>query len=460
MLRVTIDVAGLEARVRVFARERTPALAAGRALVAVSGGADSVATAALLCEAGVLDAAASAVGHFDHRLRGAAAAARDRAAVEALCSRYGLDLATGAWADPRAGESAAREARYAFLIETASRHELPAIVTGHTSDDQAETVLLHTLRGAGLHGLRGMAAEREVGGEKGEEGSAKRDVAIARPMLCVSRDETRAYCAARGLAFADDETNADTRLLRNRVRLEVLPELERALPGATAALLRASEEARDAVAAVEAVAGGAIVAAADGAVTLSRAALRSLPAAVAPYAFRLAAERLLGDARELERRHYALLSRAAEARTGSAFDLPRGLVVTVDADAIVVSRGAPPIAAIPAWFEAPLPFAGRVGAWELRVVAGGEGSATLVAPAHAVVRRRRPGDWMRLRGGRKKLQDLFVDLKAPRRERDTVPVIAAGAEVLWTPFAVAVGDPEACDRWHVVAIRSGAIERA
>ncbi|HLB22765.1 MAG TPA: tRNA lysidine(34) synthetase TilS, partial [Dehalococcoidia bacterium] len=241
----TIDVRELESRVRAFAAERTPSLADGRALVALSGGGDSVATAALLVEAGVVDAGRCAVAYFDHRLRGDEAAALDRAAVEALCARYGLELVTGAWAAPRGGEAAAREARYAFLREAASQLELRAIVTGHTSDDQAETVLMHTLRGAGLHGLRGMAAERELGREK-------RDVsgAVARPMLCVSRRETRAYCDARGLPFVDDVTNADTSLLRNRVRLEVLPGLESATPGATVALLRTAEQARDAVAAL------------------------------------------------------------------------------------------------------------------------------------------------------------------------------------------------------------------
>ena len=258
-------------------------------------------------------------------------------------------------------------------------------------------------------------------------------------MLCASRRETRAYCGARGLRFADDVTNDDTSLLRNRVRLEVLPGLESATPGATVALLRTAEQARDAVAALEAIAAGAIVASDGDAVTLSRATLRSMPAAVVPYAYRLAVERLVGDAREFDRRHYAVLSAATDARTGAAFELPRGLVATVDAAAVVLSVGVPAVREIPVAFEAPLPFEGVAGAWALRVVPADDGGAvTLAAPADAVVRRRRAGDRVRLPGGRKKLQDLLVDMKVPRRERDGVPVIAAASEVLWTPFVTAV----------------------
>ena len=101
--------------------------------------------------------------HFDHGLRGEEAAAGDRAAVEALCARYGIELEVGAWDAPARGEAAAREARYAFLRDVAATRGIDVIATGHTADDQAETVVLHAARGAGLHGLRGMAAESRMG---------------------------------------------------------------------------------------------------------------------------------------------------------------------------------------------------------------------------------------------------------------------------------------------------------
>ena len=239
------------------------------------------------------------------------------------------------------------------------------------------------------------------------------------------------------------------------MRLEVLPALERAKPGAAAALLRAAGEAREAVSALEAIAARAIVAGDDDAVTLSRATLQSMPPAVVPYACRLAVERLLGDARELDRRHYAVLAGAAFARTGTVFELPRGLEATVDADAVVLSVGPPAVAAIPSRFEAPLPFDGVAGAWRLRVVrAAGDAPDVVLAPESAVVRGRHPGDRIRLPGGRKKLQDLLVDLKVPRRQREELPIIAVGAEVLWTPFATAAACQEGRGRWRVVAART------
>ncbi|MHB8378240.1 MAG: ATP-binding protein, partial [Dehalococcoidia bacterium] len=115
------DTGGIEARVRRYARERVPSLGRGvRALLAVSGGADSSALAAVLCEAGIVDPARTTAAHFDHGLRGAGAAARERATVEALCERYGLALVAGAWQEPRPGEAAAREARYRFLAAAAA----------------------------------------------------------------------------------------------------------------------------------------------------------------------------------------------------------------------------------------------------------------------------------------------------------------------------------------------------
>jgi tRNA(Ile)-lysidine synthase len=434
----------LLARVRAFAAAHTPALAAGRAVLAVSGGADSIAAAALLCDAGVIAPALSVVGHFDHRLRAPEDASRDRAAVDALCDRYGLALQTAAWGDPCPGEAAARDARYRFLTGVARRHNIDAIVTGHTSDDQVETVIMHALRGSGLHGLRGMAPQRPIDGA----------LALARPMLCLSRAETRDFCAARPLAFNDDITNGDRSFLRNRVRHGLLPRMEAAAPGARDAILRLAGEARESVAALESVAAAALgPMPAEGCppnVTLSRAKLNALPPAVVACAWRLAVEHLLGDAREFDRRHYDLLKRAARAVTGSTFELPRGVRLTADAGALVLSLG--PLGEAPISGDAAYkpPFEGVLGGWRLCLMplpraALAHDRATCVAlPAGAVVRGRRPGDRIQPRGmrGHKKLQDYYVDRKIPRRHRDAAPLIARGRDVLWTPFGAAAPVPD------------------
>jgi tRNA(Ile)-lysidine synthase len=436
-----IESVTLEERARAYAVTHVPGLLRGRVVLAVSGGADSAAMVALLCEAGVVAPGRAVAAHFDHRLRDRAEAALDLDAVRALCRRYGLSLETGAWTSPRAGEAAAREARYAFLRATAERHGAPAVVTGHTSDDQVETVLMHALRGAGLHGLAGMAPAAPLGVGLASGRSA---IEVWRPLLGVSRGETRGYCAALGLPFHDDATNLDRAFLRNRVRLDLLPAMEATAPGAGAAMLALAAQARESVAALEEIAARAIAGDIGGEVMLSRAALRGLPAGAAPYAYRLALLRLLGDARDIERRHYDVLARAASSATGSTFELPRGVVATVDADAVVLSLGAPGAPPIAPDFAVPLPYAGAAGAWSIEVAPAGASTRdaapgearTLALPAGAVVRGRRPGDRVALRGaGHKKLQDVYVDAKVPRRERDAAPVIALGADVLWTPLA-------------------------
>jgi tRNA(Ile)-lysidine synthase len=422
-------------RLPAYVAAETPALAHGRAVLAVSGGADSIATAALLCQAGIVRPHLSMVAHFDHRLRGPDAGAADRAAVDALCGRYGLKLETGAWDEPSRGEGQARHARYRFLTGVARRRRIDVIVTGHTSDDQVETVIMRALRGAGLHGLRGIAPQRVVDGA----------LTLARPMLCVSRAETRAYCAANGLTYYDDTTNDDRTYLRNRIRLDLLPSIAATTPGARGALLRLAAEARESVAAIEAVAASALAAAStaghDGSLRLSRGHLLAMRGAVRPYVWRLAIERLLGDAREFDRRHYSVMARAADASTGATFELPRGVRITVDADAVIVSRGSIVQPAIPEDASWTLPCAGVVGAWRISVLSAAAHSApeSIALPPRAVVRGRRPGDRIQPRGmrGHKKLQDYYVDRKVPRRERDAAPVIACGGDVLWTPFGQA-----------------------
>jgi tRNA(Ile)-lysidine synthase len=452
-----IDAAGLEKRVRAFAVAATPSLAGRRALLAVSGGGDSIAMAALLVESGLIDPSASAVAHFDHRLRGDDAATRDRHAVEALCARYGVALETSAWQAPMPGEAAARQARYSFLVAVAQERALPAVATGHTSDDQVETVLMHAMRGAGLHGLRGMLAEA-MGSWKLEAGGAAQAL-IARPLLCLSRDETRAYCAARGLGYEDDASNEDPRFLRNRVRLELLPRMEAMMPDARAALLRMAAEASEAVAALDAIAAAALLpesdALPDGSVRLSRTALGALPAEVVPYAWRLALVRLLGDAREFDRRHYAILAGALDAHAGATFELPRGVVMTADAGELILSVGRLPCAAIDAGVELPLPFDGALGAWRIAVLSQPETTETAIElPRGCVMRGRRPGDRIQPRGmrGHKKLQDYYVDRKVPRRDRDAAPVIACGRDVWWTPFGAGAGMGTG-ERYSIEAIR-------
>lgn len=209
-------------------------------VVAVSGGADSVALLAGLLE--VKQAAGGAgrvfAAHFNHGTRGKESDADERF-VRRLCDRLGVALECGrAGAEETlASEQAARDARYTFLRAAAEALGARYVATAHTADDQLETILLRVLRGAGLAGLAGVPQQRRLGPA----------VTVARPLLGVRRAEVEAYLAARRQPYCTDATNLDDCFARNRVRGELLPMLrERFGAGVDEALLRLSGQATEA----------------------------------------------------------------------------------------------------------------------------------------------------------------------------------------------------------------------
>ncbi|HVF68381.1 MAG TPA: tRNA lysidine(34) synthetase TilS [Pyrinomonadaceae bacterium] len=232
-------------------RRRWP-LRGERLVVAVSGGADSTALLLALEElkgAGLLGVELTAA-HLDHGLRGESAE-RDARFAESLARERGFEFVSArADVGARASESgdnleqAARRARYEFLAEAARRVEASAVLTGHTLDDQAETVLLRLLRGSGSEGLGGMRPERSL-----EEGGR---VSLRRPLLeWARRADTEGYCRARGVEFRADEMNEDERFARVRVRRRLLPLLETFNPRAAETLARAAGILREESSALE-----------------------------------------------------------------------------------------------------------------------------------------------------------------------------------------------------------------
>ncbi len=225
-------VAGRAAR--ALAAAGVPARGDG-VVAAVSGGADSLALLHALRTLAGPRGWRLRVVTVDHGLRDGSAA--DAAFVAGHAAELGLparvvtldpaELAARAAAGP---EGAARAARYGRLHQAAAEAGCAFVATGHTRDDQAETVLLQLLRGSGPDGLAGMAV---------------RSGRVLRPLLGVTRAETRACCEALGVAWRADPTNDDPRFLRNAVRGRVLPLLEELRPGATATLARTAELARD-----------------------------------------------------------------------------------------------------------------------------------------------------------------------------------------------------------------------
>ena len=200
--------------------------------VALSGGADSVALLSLLKDSGPLSAL-----HVHHGIRGAEAD-RDADFCRALASRFHvpvtvLHIDAPALAAERGVslETAARDGRYAAMTAYLKKEGIPLLVTAHHADDQLETVLQHLLRGSGLSGLCGIPACRPLA----------HGIWVVRPLLGVTRAELRAYLEKSGLDFMEDSTNAQGCCTRNRLRLEVLPVLDRLYPGGTKSASRCTE---------------------------------------------------------------------------------------------------------------------------------------------------------------------------------------------------------------------------
>lgn len=269
------------AEVRLAVRRALSTLApASTVMVALSGGADSLALAAATAfEAPKQGLRATAVT-VDHGLQegstDAAAAAAAKAQSLGLDARV-VRVEVGADGGP---EAAAREARYAALREAARDAGAVAILTAHTLDDQAETVLLGLARGAGAASLQGMAETSEFDG-----------IALRRPLLGVRRTTTRAACAAEGLEPWDDPHNADPRYARVRVRERVLPVLEAELgPGIAEALARTAAQLREDAEAFDEMIDETIedlVEHAEAGISVSVSALAANPAAIRHRIIRL-----------------------------------------------------------------------------------------------------------------------------------------------------------------------------
>jgi tRNA(Ile)-lysidine synthase len=414
----------------------------GRVLVALSGGPDSVALLHILRELEARgELTVAGVAHFNHRLRGDTADADERfcrelAAGLALPIEIGADdIRARAAAAHRSIEDAARIARYAFLETAADRLGAEAIAVGHSLDDQAETFLLRLIRGAGPRGLAGI---RPKAGR------------VIRPLIEVARKDLRAYAAERHLAFCDDETNADWKVPRNRIRHELLPFLERYSPGVAAVLAREADIAREDEEFLSQVAidlAPGIVLSTTRGIELNIELVADVHPTVASRLVREALERA-APGRFFGREHIRSVLGLMAAAEGAAVSVP-GITARREGPRLVLGGGVPepfsnsfriPLSipgevALPGWSVSASasdgvpgagPGAGRNGA--VAVAAGG-----LKLPL--AVRSRRRGDRFRplgMGGQGRKLQDFLVDRKVSRNERDTLPlVVDSDDRIVW-----------------------------
>lgn len=396
-------------------------------LAAVSGGADSVALLVGLLELRDELGITVVAAHLDHGLRGAESRA-DRVFVESLARRYAVPCLAEAGTVPAGNlEAEARRVRYAFLERAADALGATKIATGHTRDDQAETVLLRIVRGAGARGLGGIRPRRGR---------------IIRPLLRCDRIQVRGFLVDRGLEWRRDLSNFDLALERTRVRHGFLPALARELnPRLAATLADLADLMRE-----EDVVLDRLAAAGARHARLGIPMLEALERPLARRAVRIWWRRH-GSGRRLARGHIeAIVGLALRPAGGGEIAVPGGTVLRTGRELRFAS--ARTIAPPGAWQIALAPdeTVETPGGWSLHLetVPRGEApapdDATCVADADGlgdalVVRNRRIGDRLRALGlaGHTTLKRLFSARGVPRQERADHPVVACGDEVLWVP---------------------------
>ncbi len=441
-----------------FVRRRRLWGADDRVAVAISGGADSVALAFI-----VRDLERVGLGHpaglihVNHQLRGAESDG-DEAFCAALAARLGWPLELSRVVVERAAgqslEAAARVARYACFERAATRLGATVVVTGHTADDQAETILMRLLRGAGTRGLSGIRARRGI---------------YARPLLECRRADLRRDLARRGEAFREDSSNLDPAILRNRVRQSLLPVIEAIAPDGVRALARLAAFADDDEAVLMKTAietARTLVLSRVGsagrpeALEIDAAALRSVAPAIGRRVVRALAAEIAPRATPGALQLQAIWNLVQADNKMGHLDL-QGFAVerrgTVLRFALAPGKGELPGLKTRPPSSGTLHVPGSVYLPEAGVTITAErrdgGVEVSKDGAHGclqadsvdlplTVRMRQPGDRFRPLGapGRRKLQDVLVDRKVPRNERDRVPVVVdARGRLVWVA-GVALAD--------------------
>ena len=465
---------------RVSAALGQSGLAPGKTLiVAVSGGPDSLALLHVLCHLGDAFGLRLHGAHLDHGLRGASSKS-DASFVAEVFRGLGMS-STVEEADVNAFrrqnrislEAAAREVRYNFLARVAANNHTDAIALGHTAGDQAETILMHIIRGSGLTGLRGMlpVTMLNFGG---------RPARLVRPLLHVSRAEILEYCRARGLEPRLDESNFSLDLDRNRIRLELLPLLEQYNPAIRDALVRLSDSAAQDMDYLKSETDRVWHETArrdESSVTLTRGSFSRLPPALQSQLLRRAMMEVKGDIEDVRHSHIQDMARLMAGPAGRTLDLPGNTRLSVSYESAILApsdRDHYPLPPLEGQNELEIPGQTLLAGWRVlaRLVdprqefderlgtekpgCGPDAATTqnsnlrrrpvqaFPSPVTAClnysslggplwVRSRMPGDRFQPLGmsPAKKLQDFMVDSKIPRLLRDRVPLVTSPRGIVW-----------------------------
>lgn len=459
----------LVAKVAAFSRRYGLLSPGNRIVVGVSGGPDSLCLLHVLCQLAPELSLNLIVAHLNHGLRGEDSDADSRL-VGRMAEEYGLpfvlDQVDGRAITAELGlslEEASRQVRYAFLLHVARSNESSVVAVGHHRDDQAETVLMHFLRGSGPAGLRGMLPRTPLNsyrlpGFPGTADSRITEAWLERPLLCATRAETIAYCSAHNLQPRYDLSNEDTTFFRNRLRHELLPVLETYNPdirerlvdmagvmaGDFEVLRRQSDEAWGRVA----------ITSLPGEVCFDLGRWRALPLALQRASLREAIRRLRGDLRNVNwdhTEHATWLAR--EGATGKRATLTGGLMVEVGYDKLRVAlEGSEAKTELPQ-IDAEVRLQARgsteiCDGWRVAVVrrpvadqdrltAGDPWTAVLdaeVTGPNLSLRPRRPGDRFRpqgMGGHSMKLSEFMINEKIERSARERWPLLIGRKDIVW-----------------------------
>ncbi len=462
-------------------------------IAAVSGGPDSLCLLHVLWQLQGENGPQIHVAHLDHGFRGEQSAAEARF-VRQTAEAWGLpttvarrDVPSIARLQRRNAHATARDVRYAFLAGVAQTQQAHAVVVGHQADDQAETVLLHLLHGAGLAGLRGMRAvvPWPEWGQRGwqelsNDAMLTRDnqqytrtvqpqaatPLLLRPLLSITRTQVEQYCQEYALTPQHDPSNQATRYRRSRIRAELLPYLATYNQHIAAALTRTAQICGDDYAYIQSQLDRVwpdLATEQSDMILFDREHWNGLPVVLQRYVLRRAAQQLVAhDGLSYEQIEAG--RRAASCTTGYQHTLGASLLLRVDATHVMLIRmdrqgidrtrilcasassyGLPQMEIK----QLPLRVPGttQLGAgWQVvssytrpaRLPADNHwrwwvalDAATLAGALH--MRCRQPGDRFRPAGGRgsRKLQDFFVDVKLPHALRDAWPVLATPSAIVW-----------------------------
>jgi len=406
---------------------------------AVSGGADSMAL--LACLTSLSDRYGFNVFciHFEHGIRGEESL-KDAEFVAKYCDDAHIPLFMGAADVPALSaewkvscETAAKKARESYFGSLLESGEVDAVATAHHLNDNAESVLMHILRGSGLEGLKGIHCV------KGK---------LIRPFLCVGLGDIMEYVGERGIPCVVDSTNSDNAYRRNYVRNVLIKDIERNInPSAVAALNRLSGLAENDIDFLESAAKkafGECAAVESGRVCIDNRMLKGYHVAVAGRVIKLACARL-GVCQDVEKAHVdAVMDIAANGRTGARANLSGNLSAALEYDRLIISF---------AGREKNYSFEMRFDINDKNVMPNGDYIECSVVescdtanrdgycecfdmdklPGVIALRTRHDGDLVKPLGapGKKKLKDYFIDKKLSREQRAKTPLLANGSDIIW-----------------------------